>query len=94
MLAGCCVSSLSEPCGPAEEAYSCGAGVLARTSLRDAVPFGSSTDSTHPLRYRIANFYLPEQRLIIEIDGPYHDPVADRLRIVCFWRHAGFGRYG
>lgn len=27
--------------------------------------------------YRIADFYLPEQNLIGEIDGPYHDPKVD-----------------
>jgi very-short-patch-repair endonuclease len=30
--------------------------------------------------YRIADFYLPEQKLIIEIDGPYHDAAKDRQR--------------
>ena len=30
--------------------------------------------------YRIADFYLPEQKLIIEIDGPYHNSEEDRSR--------------
>ncbi len=30
--------------------------------------------------YRIVDFYLPEQNLIIEIDGPCHDPEKDRKR--------------
>jgi very-short-patch-repair endonuclease len=27
--------------------------------------------------YRIVDFYLPEQNLIVEIDGPYHDREKD-----------------
>lgn len=30
--------------------------------------------------YRIADFYLPEHYLIIEIDGSYHDPAKDRIK--------------
>lgn len=31
--------------------------------------------------YRIADFYLPEHKLIVEIDGPCHDdPAKDRRR--------------
>jgi very-short-patch-repair endonuclease len=30
--------------------------------------------------YRIVDFYLPEQNLIVEIDGPYHDREKDRKR--------------
>ena len=31
-------------------------------------------------RYRIVDFYLPEQNLIVEIDGGYHDRERDRTR--------------
>jgi len=30
--------------------------------------------------YRIVDFYLPEQNLIVEIDGGYHDAERDRVR--------------
>lgn len=30
--------------------------------------------------YRIVDFYLPEQNLIVEIDGPYHDREKDLKR--------------
>jgi very-short-patch-repair endonuclease len=30
--------------------------------------------------YRIADFYLPDLNLIIEIDGGYHDAEKDRIR--------------
>ncbi len=30
--------------------------------------------------YRIADFYLPDHRLIIEIDGPYHDAERDKIK--------------
>src|SRR5947209_619408 len=30
--------------------------------------------------YRIVDFYLPEQNLVVEIDGPYHDRERDRKR--------------
>lgn len=30
--------------------------------------------------YRIADFYLPDQNVIIEIDGLCHDPIEDRRR--------------
>ena len=30
--------------------------------------------------YRIVDFYLPEQNLVIEIDGAYHDAEKDRRR--------------
>jgi very-short-patch-repair endonuclease len=30
--------------------------------------------------YRIADFYLPDQNLIIEIDGGYHDAKRDRYK--------------
>ena len=30
--------------------------------------------------YRIVDFYLPDHNLIIEIDGPCHDPENDRRR--------------
>jgi very-short-patch-repair endonuclease len=42
----------------------------------------------HP-HYRIADFYLPGHNLIIEIDGPYHDPENDQLRDESFERARG-----
>jgi very-short-patch-repair endonuclease len=30
--------------------------------------------------YRIVDFYLPDQNIIIEIDGLCHDPEKDRIR--------------
>lgn len=30
--------------------------------------------------YRIADFYLPDQNLIIEIDGSYHNAEADKVK--------------
>jgi very-short-patch-repair endonuclease len=30
--------------------------------------------------YRIADFYLPDRNLIIEIDGSYHDHAKDRMK--------------
>ena len=39
--------------------------------------------------YRIADFYLPEYKLIIEIDGHYHDSAKDRRRDERFWQARG-----
>ena len=41
--------------------------------------------------YRIADFYLPAQHLIVEIDGPYHERLAaqDRLKDELFLRERG-----
>lgn len=39
--------------------------------------------------YRIADFYLPTLNIIIEIDGPCHDPEKDRRRDECFERARG-----
>src|SRR5437016_13479692 len=30
--------------------------------------------------YRIADFYLPDHNLIVEIDGPYHDADDDQVK--------------
>jgi len=39
--------------------------------------------------YRIVDFYLPEQNLVIEIDGPCHDPEKDLRRDEWFSRERG-----
>lgn len=39
--------------------------------------------------YRIVDFYLPCQNLIIEIDGPCHDPEKDRIRDEQFMKARG-----
>ena len=39
--------------------------------------------------HRIVDFYLPEQNLVIEIDGPCHDPEKDRRRDEWFTRERG-----
>jgi very-short-patch-repair endonuclease len=39
--------------------------------------------------YRIADFFLPERNLMIEIDGGYHDPVADRRKDDWFLKARG-----
>jgi len=39
--------------------------------------------------YRIVDFYLPDHNLIVEIDGPCHDPEADRLKDEQFTRVRG-----
>jgi very-short-patch-repair endonuclease len=39
--------------------------------------------------YRIADFYLPELNLIVEIDGPYHDAEEDRRKDELFTRARG-----
>lgn len=39
--------------------------------------------------YRIVDFYLPDQNLIVEIDGPCHDPEKDRRRDEWFTRVRG-----
>jgi very-short-patch-repair endonuclease len=39
--------------------------------------------------YRIADFYLPAQNIIIEIDGPCHDPLKDERRDKWFERARG-----
>jgi very-short-patch-repair endonuclease len=39
--------------------------------------------------YRIADFYLPEHKLIIEIDGQYHNFAKDRRRDDWFERARG-----
>lgn len=39
--------------------------------------------------YRIADFYLPTLNIIIEIDGPCHDPEKDKSRDECFERVRG-----
>lgn len=30
--------------------------------------------------YRIFDFYIPKRRIVIEVDGPYHDPEYDNRR--------------
>jgi very-short-patch-repair endonuclease len=40
-------------------------------------------------RYRIVDFYLPDQDLIVEIDGPYHDSEADRQQDLEFEQFHG-----
>jgi very-short-patch-repair endonuclease len=42
----------------------------------------------HPV-YRIADFYIPSLNLIVEIDGPCHDPAADRDRDEAFEQARG-----
>jgi very-short-patch-repair endonuclease len=42
----------------------------------------------HPY-YRIVDFYLPDHNLIVEIDGPCHDPEKDRRRDEWFTRVRG-----
>ena len=49
------------------------------TSLRSAFLIGSSTAFSGP-HYRIVDFYLPEQRLVVEIDGEYHNREKDLKR--------------
>jgi very-short-patch-repair endonuclease len=39
--------------------------------------------------YRIADFYLPDHNLIIEIDGDYHDPAKDRVKDARFLHERG-----
>jgi len=39
--------------------------------------------------YRIADFYLPEQNLTVEIDGPCHDPAKDRIKDARFLEARG-----
>jgi very-short-patch-repair endonuclease len=39
--------------------------------------------------FRIADFYLPEMNLIIEIDGSYHDPEKGRIKDERFLRDRG-----
>lgn len=39
--------------------------------------------------YRIADFYVPSRNLIIEIDGPCHDPEEDRRRDTWFEQARG-----
>jgi very-short-patch-repair endonuclease len=39
--------------------------------------------------YRIVDFYLPDHNLIIEIDGPCHDPERERRRDEWFTRVRG-----
>src|ERR1051326_8069321 len=39
--------------------------------------------------YRIADFYLPDHNLIVEIDGPCHVPERDRRRDAWFQRVRG-----
>jgi very-short-patch-repair endonuclease len=39
--------------------------------------------------YRIADFYLPDHNLIVEIDGPCHDAEKDRRRDEWFTRVRG-----
>jgi very-short-patch-repair endonuclease len=34
--------------------------------------------------HRIVDFYLPDQNVVIEIDGPYHDPEHDHRRDAWF----------
>ena len=41
-------------------------------------------------RYRIVDFYLPEQNLVVEIDGEYHDRERDQKRDSDF---QGISRY-
>jgi very-short-patch-repair endonuclease len=40
-------------------------------------------------RYRIVDFYLPQQNLVVEIDGRYHDTETDRMRDEEFERLSG-----
>lgn len=39
--------------------------------------------------YRIADFYLPDENLIVEIDGAYHNAERDRQRDDWFTRERG-----
>ena len=39
--------------------------------------------------YRIADFYLPSLNIIIEIDGPCHDPEKDKCRDALFEQARG-----
>jgi very-short-patch-repair endonuclease len=39
--------------------------------------------------YRIADFYLPDHNLIIELDGGYHDPVKDKAKDQAFLTERG-----
>ena len=39
--------------------------------------------------YRIVDFYLTDQNLIVEVDGPYHNPEKDRQRDEWFTRVRG-----
>src|SRR6476620_4781556 len=52
------------------------------------LPFRHQQGFYTPL-YRIADFYLPEQQLIIEIDGPCHDPAKDRRKDERFLKELG-----
>jgi very-short-patch-repair endonuclease len=40
-------------------------------------------------KHRIVHFYLPEQTLIVEIDGPYHGATADRQHDEALTRESG-----
>jgi Protein of unknown function (DUF559) len=58
------------------------------TSLRSAFPIVFSGDSTRHTT-GIADFYLPSLNIIIEIDGPCHDPAKNQRRDTLFEQTRG-----
>src|SRR5262249_46552341 len=75
------VAQLKKQTTPAEKAF---ASYLASLGLPYRFQHGFYTPC-----YRIADFYLPELRLIVEIDGPCHDAAEDRRKDERFWLARG-----
>ena len=74
-------ATLLKKATPAERAFCCylaSLGCAYRQQQGFYTPF-----------YRIADFYLPDQNLIIEIDGSYHDAEADRIKDARFLEARG-----
>lgn len=53
----------------------------------DSVGFAYRFQQTfaHPM-FRVVDFFIPSLNLIVEIDGPCHDPEADRIKDETFTR--------
>jgi very-short-patch-repair endonuclease len=70
------VSRLKKQATPAERRFCCRLEELGLT-------YRFQQGFYHPF-YRIADFYLPDLKLIIEIDGRYHDAEEDRRKDAAF----------